>query len=211
MNKFIHEILCARTKSSAISNAHTRSSCHNDALESFLRNVVASNKVIYFGEYHGEDRIIALQTELVKSMSSLLSSSSTSEHVEKKETGSCPPLHHHGGNSSFSPHRPRRVHVIMEHFSTEMQPLLHKYQTQPSYTYDTLKQQYEDIGTEGHNLDPYKHLLEFCRSTTLLTDDDNDNDGQKKERKQQSCEVKLHGGFIPRPLAAQWNKCNEDK
>mmetsp|Transcript_46346 Transcript_46346/g.91873 ORF Transcript_46346/g.91873 Transcript_46346/m.91873 type:complete len:707 (-) Transcript_46346:195-2315(-) len=73
-----------------------------------------------------------------------------------------------------------RVHVVMEHFSFEMQHLLDEY-TSGQLSFDGLNKAYAEIGTEGHDVYAYKDLLQFARDNA--------------ER------VQLHGGFIPRTFA----------
>jgi len=59
-------------------------------LQSFL-DEIATKKIVFFGETHGDQKIIALQTAVQKAM------------IPKNES---------------------KLHVIMEHFSFEMQHLL---------------------------------------------------------------------------------------
>ncbi|GAX20488.1 hypothetical protein FisN_24Hu262 [Fistulifera solaris] len=79
------------------------------------------------------------------------------------------------------------VHVIMEHFSLDMQQLLDDY-TQGRCSFEELIQQYQDIGTEGHDLKPYESFLEKTR---------------------QSSSVFLHAGFLSRTYARQLMKEGE--
>ena len=88
-----------------------------------------------------------------------------------------------------------RLHVVLEHFSVEMQSELDQYQKLTSSqacedeAFDVLLSQYARIGTEGHDLQSYRSLLALCRG----------DEG-----------IRLHGGFIPRPQAARLNKeCND--
>ena len=72
------------------------------------------------------------------------------------------------------------LHIIMEHFSFEMQDILDDYQAK-KLTLGELEQKYKDIGTESHDILAYKDLLEHAREN--------------------NSSVKLHGGFIPRTFA----------
>lgn len=81
-----------------------------------------------------------------------------------------------------------KIHVIMEHFSFDMQELLDKY-AKGECSFDALVQQYKDIGTEGHNLVPYQELLEKTRRN--------------------SSSVHLHAGFLSRTYARQLMKEGE--
>ena len=89
--------------------------------------------------------------------------------------------------------KPTRVHLIMEHFSIEMQSILDRYTTSDisdDEAFEQLVDSYKnEFGTEGHDLHPYRELLQFCRNTTTGT-----------------CNVHIHGGFIPRNHAARLNK-----
>jgi uncharacterized iron-regulated protein len=82
----------------------------------------------------------------------------------------------------------RPLHVVMEHFSVEMQTLLDMY-SQSEITLDQLYEQYKEIGTEGHNILAYKDLLEYSR--------------------EHPTKVKLHGGFLPRTYARMLMKEGE--
>jgi len=73
-----------------------------------------------------------------------------------------------------------RLHIVMEHFSFEMQHLLDEY-TAGQLSFNGLNKAYAEIGTEGHDVYAYEDLLQFARDNA--------------ER------VQLHGGFIPRTFA----------
>ena len=93
--------------------------------------------------------------------------------------------------------QPTKIHLIMEHFSIDMQTILDRYtsDTSDDEAFEQLVNSYKnDFGTEGHDLQPYRELLQFCRSTAAST----------TEKK--SCNVHIHGGFIPRNHAARLNK-----
>mmetsp|Transcript_11396 Transcript_11396/g.23307 ORF Transcript_11396/g.23307 Transcript_11396/m.23307 type:complete len:680 (+) Transcript_11396:257-2296(+) len=133
----------------------------------------SSAKICYFGEFHSEDRIAALLEQLVTNLSS--------------SSGS--------GNNG-------RLHIVSEHFSFEMNDILKQYtstaspsgqtsSSSSSLNFDQFVAAYREIGTEGHNLDPYKPMLEYC--------------------KRNSENVQLHGGFIPRPYAAAYMKAASDE
>jgi SAM-dependent methyltransferase/uncharacterized iron-regulated protein len=82
---------------------------------------------------------------------------------------------------------PGKLHVIFEHFSFEMQGLLEDYQSR-RITFEEMVDKYKEIGTEGHNLGPYKPLLEHAK---------------------QKSHVQLHAGFLPRTYARQLMKQSE--
>jgi uncharacterized iron-regulated protein/2-polyprenyl-3-methyl-5-hydroxy-6-metoxy-1,4-benzoquinol methylase len=178
MNTFIHRILKSSTASSITCS---RDIAHRGAVANLL-DEIQNAKLIYFGEFHSETRIISFQTELVKEWAKRLGSSSCAGAVKP------------------------RLHLIMEHFSVDMQDLLNKYQclgvdesgptVSDQEAFEQLVDSYKTIGTEGHDLIPYSNLLQFCRETTTLYSDDGDR----------CCEVLLHGGFIPRNHAARLNK-----
>jgi arsenite methyltransferase len=79
--------------------------------------------------------------------------------------------------------RSTQLHVVMEHFSFELQPFLDQY-SQAKITFDQLVQKYHEIGEEGHHLEPYKGLLEDAKAKG----------------------VRLHAGFIPRSYAKKFIK-----
>jgi SAM-dependent methyltransferase len=183
MNTFIHRLLKSSTASSIKSS---KDIAHLGAVTNNLLDEIQNAKLIYFGEFHSETRIISFQTELVKEWSKRLGSACAAGVATKP-----------------------RLHLIMEHFSVDMQDLLNKYQCLDSVddyggslpisenqeAFDQLVASYKAIGTEGHDLLPYSDLLQFCRETTTKQ-----SDGDS------CCEVLLHGGFIPRNHAARLNK-----
>ena len=81
-----------------------------------------------------------------------------------------------------------QLHVVLEHFSFDMQSILDDYQ-QGNITFDQLVQQYRSIGTESHNLEPYRTLLE---------------DAAHHNHK-----IRLHAGFLPRTYARMLMKQGE--
>lgn len=181
MNSFIHRILKSSSGSS-ITKSH-RGAVHR------LVDEIEHAKLVYFGEFHSESRIVSFQTELVKEWSKRLALT---------------PAAASGG-------RPPRLHLIMEHFSVDMQELLERYQSLDAGSdavsfpdddieaFEQLIDSYKNYGTEGHDLLPYSGLLQFCRETT-------------SKSKEGHCEILLHGGFIPRNHAARLNKeCPDDE
>eukprot|EP00986_Skeletonema_menzelii_P010037 scaffold4726_cov142-Skeletonema_menzelii.AAC.4 len=170
---FVHRIL----KASSASTSPT--------VQKLVQSELQNAKLIYVGEFHGESRIISFQMQLLRELTKCYASSGS-----KKTDGDAPTLH-----------------LIMEHFSQDMQPILDRYQTsqrQPaeqqneedSKAFEELISSYnEKYGTEGHNLHPYRELLQFCRRSTAGDTDNNSG-----------CKVRLHGGFIPRNQAARLNK-----
>ena len=126
---------------------------------------IISSSLSYISSYNS-----TFQTELIKEWAKCLASSSSSS-------------------------KPTRVHLIMEHFSIDMQSILDRYTTSDTSddeAFEQLVDSYKnEFGTEGHDLQPYRELLRFCRNTT--TD-------------RASSNVHIHGGFIPRNHAARLNK-----
>ncbi len=146
----------------------------------FLR----SKRTVWFGEYHSETRIVWVLEKLARSF---LSS------VDRTRS------------------RPRRcLHVVFEHFSFEMQDLLDEYQSSKStMEWSNLVEKYKEIGTEGHDLDPYRRFCELCRSSgRSRTSSSEGESGASAEGKNSSADttVKMHGGFIPRPHASAFMK-----
>jgi len=168
MNRFVHRIVSARTRSAIP--------------KEILYQEIARKKVVWFGEIHSEDRIVAFQNDLLKSMT-----------ADGCESG--------------------KLHVILEHFSMDMQCLLDTFQSNPKFSFDQLKQAYKDIGTEGHNLDPYRGLLMFCKQSKMPgfqfkeeIDFNSIPDSVFQDGKSANCEIHVYGGFMPRPLAGRLNK-----
>ncbi len=163
-------------------------------MQKFVQSELQHAKLIYFGEFHGEPRIISFQTQLVKELTKCYASvaavNNYNSSSSKKADDDSPTLH-----------------LIMEHFSVDMQKILDRYQQsiQPeemrndeaeNKAFEELITSYnEQYGTEGHNLHPYRELLQVCRQSTH--NESGSNNG---------CKVKLHGGFIPRNQAARLNK-----
>eukprot|EP00980_Cylindrotheca_fusiformis_P024738 scaffold12369_cov97-Cylindrotheca_fusiformis.AAC.4 len=79
--------------------------------------------------------------------------------------------------------RSNQLHLVMEHFSFELQPLLDQY-AEGNISYDQLVRKYHETGEEGHDLEPYRGLLEDAKGTG----------------------ARLHAGFIPRSLARKFMK-----
>ena len=78
--------------------------------------------------------------------------------------------------------RRRVVHVIMEHFSFEMQQLLDDYlRNKTINTFDEFNKRYHEIGMEGHDLVAYETLLKYARDHPET--------------------IHVHAGFIPRKYA----------
>ena len=75
-----------------------------------------------------------------------------------------------------------QLHIVLEHFSFEMQPLLNDYAV-GAIDFHALLAGYDAIGTEGHDVPAYEPLLRLAL--------------------EHSGRVVLHGGFIPRTYARQ--------
>ena len=157
MNQFIYRIVGQRSRS-----VLPREKFHEE---------IRRKQLVWFGEFHSEQRIVAFQHDLVAALSTPRRQEAT----------------------------PRKLHVVLEHFSVEMQGILDRFQTDPAYGFDELKRAYEDIGTEGHDLAPYEGFLRYCKGGA--PQDEAFHDGAAGGRR-----IQLHGGFLPRPLAARWNK-----
>ena len=217
MSHFIHRILKSSTASSIAKTsrhgAPPSSTTSTPAATSIASSVqhllddIQNAKLVYFGEFHSEHRIISFQTELVKQWAKRLGSTPVvADALEDDVT-----------NTATVGRKPR-LHLIMEHFSVDMQELLESYQFRRSQhaisedgktpcfsedddeAFQQLVHSYKnDYGTEGHDLMTYSKLIQFCRETTMKsTGDLQNNDGY--------CQVLIHGGFIPRNHAARLNK-----
>ncbi|CAD7959290.1 unnamed protein product [Amoebophrya sp. A25] len=146
-----------------------------------VRSLLRTKPIVWFGEYHSEERICTLLEDVVKQM--LHPAAQMSGADVPKHDGACPA------------HQPQRnmkkdkVVIIMEHFSYDMDPLLNEYMTiaEPLLSFEEFTRKYkEDYGTEGHDLVPYRGFLELCRAN--------------------SDKVELRGGFVPRAKAAAYTK-----
>lgn len=79
------------------------------------------------------------------------------------------------------------LHVILEHFSFDLQDMLDQY-LGGNLDFEGLQQQYHSVGEEGHDLEPYRGLLEDAKE-----------DG-----------IRLHAGFLPRKYARMLLKEGEE-
>lgn len=82
------------------------------------------------------------------------------------------------------------LNVVLEHFSFEMQNLLDEYQA-GKVTFEDFVKAYHEIGTEGHDIEQYRTLLEHARNNNPR--------------------IKLHAGFIPRTYARMLVREGEQK
>lgn len=80
-----------------------------------------------------------------------------------------------------------KLHVILEHFSFDLQELLDRYMDD-EIDFEELVDRYHRMGDEGHHLEPYRDLLE--------------------DAKRQG--VHLHAGFLPRKYARMLMKEGEE-
>jgi uncharacterized iron-regulated protein len=131
---------------------------------------IARHRVVFFGEIHSRPPIVAFQRTVQAAMATI-----TSNQTTMAERGT--------------------LHVVFEHFSFDMQGLLDQYQ-QGKISFDELVTKYNDIGTENHNLEPYRRLLEDAKSMHV-----NQSDAHRQ--------VKLHAGFLARTYARQLMKEGE--
>lgn len=72
------------------------------------------------------------------------------------------------------------LHVVLEHFSFEMQYLLDDFQN-GLITFDQLCQEYANIGSEKHDIDSLEPILKHARKN--------------------AAQLKLHAGSMPWPVA----------
>ena len=120
---------------------------------------VSKSRLVIFGEIHAAPAVVKMQHEVQKNMVKRIINEATT-------------------NSNKTPRA--KLHVVMEHFSLDMQPMLDKY-CRGDMDLAALAQEYRVVGTEGHDVTAYKEVLEFARENP------------------QRCV--LHGGFIPRTYA----------
>lgn len=132
---------------------------------------IAQHRVVFFGEIHSRPPIISFQREVQEAMAK-----------QEEEEAECVPA-------------TGTLHVVFEHFSFDMQGLLDAH-LEGTLSFDELLEKYAEIGTEGHDLEPYRNLLEDAK---LLN-------------RQASCrKVQLHAGFLSRKYARLLMKEGEDK
>jgi len=142
-----------------------------------VRDGIRDAKLVYFGEYHSESRIVSFLEELVGEWSRCLAEDASSSSSSSSAGG---------GTTTTTTTTPPCLHLIMEHFSVDMQPMLDRYAgvveeeeaavdgdrnfffpDDDDEAFDVLVRSYkEDYGTEGHDLAPYRDLLTFCRRST---------------------------------------------
>ncbi|KAL7488950.1 hypothetical protein ACHAW6_014539 [Cyclotella cf. meneghiniana] len=217
MSHFIQRILKSSTASSITKSSRhgappssTPSTPASTSLASSVHHLldeIQHAKLVYFGEFHSEHRIISFQTELVKQWSKRLGSAPAVDDAPKDDV-----------TTTDTSGRKPRLHLIMEHFSVDMQELLERYQFSHSRdaighdenatcfpedddeAFQKLLHSYKnDYGTEGHDLMSYSKLIQFCRETNRKSTGGSEiNEGY--------CQVLIHGGFIPRNHAARLNK-----
>jgi uncharacterized iron-regulated protein len=166
-----------------------QSSSNNEMIQEIVQN----NRLIFFGEIHSVPSIVAFQCELLKEMActsnNVIVNQHSTEEADEELVVDNPNIKDDEIYTTenitkivATQHSHSTVHVIMEHFSFEMQDLLDDYiRNDVIYTFEEFKQKYREIGNEGHDLEPYRPLLDFAK----------DNPDT----------VMVHAGFIPREYA----------
>jgi arsenite methyltransferase len=81
-----------------------------------------------------------------------------------------------------------QLHVILEHFSFDLQEILDQY-LDDVIDFEGLQQMYHSMGEEGHDLEPYRGLLEDAKHHG----------------------IRLHAGFLPRKFARMLMKEGEER
>jgi len=133
---------------------------------------ISNSNLVVLGEYHGVPSIVKLQTYIQDRMANdvrTAQDNTTKWKVKDESQG--------------------KVRVVLEHFSTEMQDLLNRYNG-GILDVKGLNKEYHTIGTEGHNLAPYIPSLEAARIHPNIS---------------------IHGGFIPRTYARLLMKEGKEK
>ena len=136
-------------------------------------NEIAQHRMVFFGEIHSRPPIISFQRAVQMAMAT-----------------DVPDIPSEQGKGT--------LHVIFEHFSFEMQELLDEFINE-RLTFDEMVERYEKIGTENHDLEPYRSLLEDAKRLNK------DSAATNKHRK-----VQLHAGFLPRKYAKLLMKEGEE-
>lgn len=106
-----------------------------------LLKEAALHKIVFCGEIHSRPPIVAMQQALLQEMAATTIRTNSDNTNNNNNTNT------------------QKVHVVMEHVSFEMQPLLDEYQ-HGSCTFEKLVQNYKEFGTEGHDLMPYEPLFQ---------------------------------------------------
>lgn len=145
--------------------------CNNNDLRPSFLDLIGSFRVVFWGEIHSVPGIISMQKQVLL----------------------------HLARSTKS-----RVHVVLEHFSFDMQDLLDEYREKTTSSvestyegeienrkaFEELVEKYHKIGTEGHDLVPYRELLEISHHHP---------------------NVYFHAGFIPRTYARLLMKTSDTR
>jgi SAM-dependent methyltransferase/uncharacterized iron-regulated protein len=147
----------SQTKTTTTTTTKTKLSSNFGYIPKDPAKEIAKHKVVFLGEVHSMPPIISFQREVQKEMN----------RSATKNSG--------------------QLHVIMEHFSFELQSLLDQY-LNDEIDFNTLKEKYYELGEEGHDLEPYRDLLEDAKTYG----------------------IKLHAGFLPRKYARMLMKEGEE-
>jgi len=139
---------------------------------------IGKHRLVFFGEIHSMPPIIAFQRQVQASMIQDLSNQQRRQQEQLQEQLQEQPQQT----------KDAKVHVIMEHFSFELQDLLDEY-CNGKWTFEELVQKYHELGEEGHDLYPYEGLLEDAKEHG----------------------VRLHAGFLPRKYARMLLKEGPDR
>lgn len=134
-----------------------------------FQEMARQHRLIFFGEIHSQPSIVACQCALLQEMCMpSVKSQEISLSTLPSQSTTC-------DSSSI-------LHVVMEHFSFEMQSMLDSYLRDGTISsFDEFEAKYHEIGTEGHDLEAYRPLLEFAREN--------------------STKIRIHAGFLPRKYA----------
>ena len=142
-------------------------------------------KLVFLGEVHSVPTISQFQYQIIQALTPLSSSSSSSS--SNKQTDDDKEEEEEEVTSAL-PSR-RKLHIVMEHFALDMQDLLDAY-CRRQLTFDQLVQRYRQDGDEGHDLLPYRALLQHAQAHA-------------------DC-VTLHAGFVPKRVARTLMKQGPD-
>ena len=137
-----------------------------------LHSEVQNAKVVFVGEDHEQAPVVDLQCSILQSMheGALASRQQAAASVSLAQSVS----------ASDKTSKPI-VHVVMEHFSQDMNDLLEMYQSGELSLHQLKHACDEHWASQGFDIIKYAPLLEFCR--------------------EEQATIKLHGGFLPRSHA----------
>lgn len=158
-----------------LSRLREQDSCNFFLNEGKIVEKLRNEPIVFFGEIHSEPRVVECLRTVLRAMTTNSGGNSGSSSNNNDENCTC-----------------NKLHIVMEHFSFEMQTLLdqhlnhtkNKSEMRRELNFIEFCKEYRAFDTENHDLSPYE---DFFNDIVALGPD----------------RVKVHGGFVPRPLASR--------